>query len=123
MLDGNGPQYWDSEGGNGGKTKPKFFQAHNLINSTIDGIHIKDSPVHVFSISNCRNLTLANVTIDNRSGDRDQLGHNTDGFDISSSSNLTFVGAKVYNQDDCVAINSGTVSRPPISLSFLVWAL
>lgn len=35
-------------------------------------------------------------------------GHNTDGFDIGSSTGVTITGAKVYNQDDCVAINSGT---------------
>ena len=41
---------------------------------------------------------------------QDEQGHNTDGFDIGSSSNVIIDGAKVYNQDDCVAVNSGTVS-------------
>lgn len=48
------------------------------------------------------------MTIDNSAGD-DAGGHNTDGFDIGSSSSVTITGAKVYNQDDCVAVNSGTV--------------
>lgn len=47
------------------------------------------------------------MTIDNSDGDAGG-GHNTDGFDIGSSSSITISGAKVYNQDDCVAINSGT---------------
>jgi polygalacturonase len=47
------------------------------------------------------------MTIDNSAGD-DEGGHNTDGFDIGSSNNVKITGAKVYNQDDCVAINSGT---------------
>jgi polygalacturonase len=31
------------------------------------------------------------------------------GFDIGSSTNVVITGANVYNQDDCVAVNSGTV--------------
>ena len=46
------------------------------------------------------------MTLDNSAGDAE--GHNTDGFDIGSSNGVTISGAKVYNQDDCVAINSGT---------------
>lgn len=40
-------------------------------------------------------------------------GHNTDGFDIGSSTNVVITGANVYNQDDCVAVNSGTVCFAP----------
>ena len=38
-LNGNGADYWDGEGSNGGKTKPKFFYAHNLISSSINSIY------------------------------------------------------------------------------------
>ena len=48
------------------------------------------------------------ITINNIDGDT--LGANTDGFDIGSSTEITITGANVYNQDDCVAVNSGTVS-------------
>ncbi|KAH8887053.1 polygalacturonase [Thozetella sp. PMI_491] len=105
VLNGNGASYWDGKGGGGGRKKPKFFFAHGLVNSNIDGIHILNGPVHVFSISDCQNLTLTNVTIDNSAGEK--LGGNTDAFDISSSANITISGARVKNQDDCVAINSG----------------
>ncbi|KAK0713791.1 endopolygalacturonase [Lasiosphaeria miniovina] len=104
-LDGSGELWWD-EKGQDGKQKPKFFQAHSLSNSAIEGIRIVNAPAHVFSINGCTNLTLANVTINSTLGDR--LGKNTDGFDISASSNITILWAMVYNQDDCVAINSGT---------------
>jgi polygalacturonase len=99
---------WDGKGGGGGKKKPKFFQAHNLVNSIISGITIVNSPVHVFSISGAKGLTLDSITIDNRDGD--SLGANTDGFDIGTSTGVTITKAVVYNQDDCVAVNSGTVS-------------
>lgn len=38
----------------------------------------------------------------------DALGHNTDAFDVGSSTDITITGANVKNQDDCLAINSGT---------------
>ncbi|TGO29652.1 hypothetical protein BPAE_0012g00060 [Botrytis paeoniae] len=106
-LDGQGAKYWDGKGTNGGKTKPKFFYAHSLKGkSTISGINILNSPVQVFSINSASGLTLSNINIDNSAGT--SLGHNTDAFDVGSSSDITISGAIVQNQDDCLAINSGT---------------
>ncbi|KAJ5227539.1 Endopolygalacturonase [Penicillium citrinum] len=106
-LDGQGALWWDGEGGNGGKTKPKFFAAHNLISSSITDLHIQNTPVQAVSINGCDGLTITGMTIDNKAGDSGG-GHNTDGFDIGSSNNVVITGANVYNQDDCVAVNSGT---------------
>lgn len=47
------------------------------------------------------------MTINNKDGD-DNGGHNTDAFDVGESNKITIDGATVYNQDDCLAINSGT---------------
>jgi len=96
-----------SEGSNGGVTKPKFFYAHDLTGtSTISGLNILDYPVQCFSINGADGLTISDVTIDNSAaGD---LGHNTDAFDVGSSTNIVISGAIVKNQDDCLAINSGT---------------
>ncbi|TVY71197.1 putative endopolygalacturonase E [Lachnellula suecica] len=107
-LNGNGADYWDGLGSNGGKTKPKFFYAHNMISSSITGIYIQNSPVQVFSIDDSTDLTLTDITIDDSDGDTGALGANTDGFDIGDSTGITITGANVYNQDDCVAVNSGT---------------
>lgn len=107
-LDGNGAEWWDGEGSNGGVTKPKFFYAHDLIDSTITGLNIKNTPEQSVSINGAENLSIVDMTIDNSDGDTDELGHNTDAFDISSSTGVYISGATVYNQDDCVAINSGT---------------
>ncbi|KUJ08893.1 polygalacturonase E precursor [Mollisia scopiformis] len=105
-LDGGGAQWWDGEGSNGGKTKPKFFYAHNMISSTISDIYIYNPPVQVFSIDDSTDLTMTDITINGEDGD--SLGANTDGFDIGDSTSITITGANVYNQDDCVAVNSGT---------------
>ncbi|CAI7666025.1 unnamed protein product [Penicillium bialowiezense] len=106
-LNGDGSRWWDGEGSNGGKTKPKFFYAHKMVSSTIADIHIVNSPVQVFSINGATDLTLSDITIDNSDGDTEG-GHNTDAFDVGSSTGITITGATVYNQDDCLAINSGT---------------
>ncbi|KAF7125670.1 hypothetical protein CNMCM5793_001909 [Aspergillus hiratsukae] len=106
-LNPDGARWWDGQGGNGGVTKPKFFAAHDLTSSSITNLHILNTPVQAVSINGCDGLTVTDMTIDNSAGNT-QGGHNTDGFDIGSSSNVVITGAKVYNQDDCVAVNSGT---------------
>lgn len=115
-LNPEGSRWWDGEGSNGGKTKPKFFYAHDLSDSSITDLHILNTPVQAVSINGCDGLTVTDMTIDNSAGDS-AGGHNTDGFDIGESSSVTITGAKVYNQDDCVAVNSGTVG--PLSFSSL----
>ncbi|KAF2774204.1 putative extracellular polygalacturonase [Teratosphaeria nubilosa] len=106
-LDGNGADYWDGEGSNGGKTKPKFFQAHDLTGSSIiEDIYILNPPVQVFSIESSDGLTISGATIDATAGDDE--GANTDCFDVGEIDGLTISGAKCYNQDDCLAVNSGS---------------
>ncbi|KAI3324071.1 glycoside hydrolase family 28 protein [Xylariaceae sp. AK1471] len=108
VLNPDGARWWDGEGSNGGKTKPKFFAAHSLTgSSSITNLNIKNTPVQAVSVNGCEGLTITDMTIDNSAGDS-AGGHNTDGFNIGSSSSVTITGAKVYNQDDCVAVNSGT---------------
>ncbi|KAI4599111.1 glycoside hydrolase 28 protein [Pestalotiopsis sp. 9143b] len=107
-IDGNGAKWWDGEGSNGGKTKPKFFYAHSLKQSTITGLNVLNTPVQGFSINSATDLTLQDITIDNSAGDGDDGGHNTDAFDVGSSTGIRIIGANVKNQDDCLAINSGS---------------
>ncbi|KAF2141896.1 glycoside hydrolase family 28 protein [Aplosporella prunicola CBS 121167] len=107
VIDGNGSKWWDGKGTNGGKKKPKFFYAHSMKSSTIKGLNVKNTPVQGFSINGAEKLTVSDVTINNSAGDN-AGGHNTDAFDVGSSNGVTISGAKIYNQDDCLAINSGT---------------
>lgn len=105
-IDGGGARWWDGEGSNGGKTKPKFFYAHSLKSSTLTGLNFLNSPVQLMSIDSATTLTVSGLTMDNSAGD--SLGHNTDAFDVGSSTGVTISGANIKNQDDCLAINSGT---------------
>ncbi|KAK7423649.1 hypothetical protein QQX98_000839 [Neonectria punicea] len=105
-LNAEGSRWWDGKGTDG-KVKPKFFYAHGLTTSTINGLHILNTPLMAVSISDVNGLNINDMTIDNSAGDS-AGGHNTDGFDIGDSSSVTITNAKVYNQDDCVAVNSGS---------------
>ncbi|KAI1310973.1 glycoside hydrolase [Xylaria venustula] len=106
VLDGQGALYWDGQGGSGGVTKPKFFKANHLNDSVLETITIKNAPKNSFSLNYVYNLTVKDVTIDDRDGE--SLGKNTDGFNINNADGVTITGAQVWNQDDCVAINSGS---------------
>ena len=108
VIDGNGAKWWDGKGSNGGKTKPKFFYAHSMKSSTISNLNVKNTPVQGFSINGATDLTLDQITIDNSAGDVTNGGHNTDAFDVGSSTGITISNANIKNQDDCLAINSGT---------------
>jgi galacturan 1,4-alpha-galacturonidase len=124
LIDADGAKWWDGKGSNGGKTKPKvstmnaalatpqltiqFFYAHSMKQSMIKGLNAKNTPVQGFSINSSTDLTLDSIIIDNSAGDVTNGGHNTDAFDVGSSSGITIMDAKVKNQDDCLAVNSGT---------------
>jgi galacturan 1,4-alpha-galacturonidase len=81
--------------------------AHDLTDSTISGLNIKNTPVQGISVDGAENLKIEDVTIDDSDGDTEG-GHNTDCFDIGESTGVYLSGITCKNQDDCIAINSGT---------------
>ncbi|XP_072396263.1 polygalacturonase-like [Diabrotica undecimpunctata] len=106
VLDGLGAKYWDGKGDNGTK-KPKFFKIKDTTGSTFDSIHLLNCPHQCVSIQNSKKTTLNNWNVDVSAGDKNSLGHNTDGFDLSENEEITIQNSAVHNQDDCVAVNSG----------------
>ncbi|KAJ5804986.1 hypothetical protein N7474_010873 [Penicillium riverlandense] len=94
-INGGGERWWDGQGTNGGKTKPKFFYAHGLDNSLIAGLNVKNTPVQAFSIES-NHLLLTHITIDDSDGD-DLGAHNTDAFDVGDSTHdILFTGAYCF---------------------------
>ena len=80
----------------------------------IQNMYIQNWPVHLFSISSCSNLVFHGLVLNNTAGNAPNsqsnglpAAHNSDGFDVSTSSNLVIQRSVIYNQDDCVAITSG----------------
>lgn len=79
-----------------------------MTSSSITGLNVKNTPVQGFSINGAKDLTLDKISIDNTAGDVTNGGHNTDAFDVGSSTGVYITNANIKNQDDCLAINSGT---------------
>lgn len=112
-LDGGGPFYWDGLGGNGGVTKPAPM-IKIRISGTYRDVKVLNSPARTYSVSNPAALVMTGLTIDNSLGDLPNsnsagkaAGHNTDGFDASTT-DLTIQNSVIHNQDDCLAINRGS---------------
>ncbi|KAJ6261199.1 Polygalacturonase [Drechslerella dactyloides] len=116
VIDGGGPNYWDGQGSNGGGDKPDhFIVVKKTSNARITDLNIKNWPVHCFSMTGNQGLTVSGLNLDNSDGDAANsksggkaAAHNSDGFDISSSDYVTLENINVHNQDDCVAVTSGT---------------
>ena len=74
---GQGAEYWDGKGTNGGAFKP-----HPLLkfkgSGTYSDFTVLNSPAQAVSIGNSDGLTFDGITIDNSAGDEGELGHNTD---------------------------------------------
>ncbi|CAE6468738.1 unnamed protein product [Rhizoctonia solani] len=84
------------------------------MSGTYSNVKVLNSPAHVYSISNPAALVMSKLTIDNSAGDKANsksggkaAGHNTDGFDVSTT-DLTIEDSTIHNQDDCIAINRGS---------------
>ncbi|KAI9300121.1 glycoside hydrolase [Cunninghamella echinulata] len=107
LIDCQGERWWDGKGGNGGKDKPKFFKMNKLIDSTIKNLNIRNTPVHAFSVNGAKKVQISSINLNNKDGDT-KGGHNTDAFDVGSSDDVTISDSTIYNQDDCLAVNSGT---------------
>lgn len=116
VIDGNGQEYWDGLGSNGGVPKPDHFIVVKKVtaNSIIKNLYIRNWPVHLFYISSCSDLAFRDLVLNNTAGDVPNAvsnglpaAHNSDGFDLSSSNNIVIERSVVHNQDDCVAITSG----------------
>lgn len=87
-----------------------------MINGVISNLNIQNWPTHCFDVTGCDGLTITGLTLDNSAGDASNsasgtkaAAHNSDGFDFLSNDNVIFSNTVVKNQDDCVAVTSGTI--------------
>ncbi|CAK4152269.1 unnamed protein product [Aphanomyces euteiches] len=87
-------------------TRPVFFRLNNVGQSTLTGFTLKNSPFRTFSILNSVNTQLTGLTLDSKAGDG--LAKNTDGFDLSRNNGVSITHNTIYNQDDCLAMQSST---------------
>nr|XP_023027645.1 polygalacturonase-like [Leptinotarsa decemlineata] len=102
-LDGQGAKYWDGKGGSGSK-KPVLIQI--IGSGDFNNIHLLNCPERCASVLGSH-LSLVGWNIDVSAGDKNNLGHNTDGFDVVGT-DITIRNSVVKNQDDCLVVNRGS---------------
>ncbi|KAK0202356.1 endopolygalacturonase 2 precursor [Desarmillaria ectypa] len=112
----NSASYWDGKGTNGVDKPHPFlkFKASGIYSFTV-----LNNPAQAISIGNSDGLTFDSIIVDSSAGDTNSLGHNTDGFDVSAD-DVTIQNSVVKNQDDCIAINSGSNIVALEAMAFLL---
>lgn len=124
-------------GGNGGVTKPAPLLRINH-SGTFKNTIIKNSPQRAIAVGGA-SIVVDTVTVDNSrplrhislstrpnanslkaDGDAGSLGHNTDGFDVSSDGPVTIQNSKIHGQDDCFTINGGNAITFTVRILFSI---
>ncbi|XP_040372854.1 probable polygalacturonase At3g15720 [Rosa chinensis] len=109
IIDGQGSSWWSNA--NEQKLhiddkkkcqRPKALHFHGCHNLLLTGLTHVNSPKGHISISNCRYVYVANLTIT-----APEESPNTDGIDISNSNHVNIHASYIGTGDDCIAINSG----------------
>ena len=102
-----GPGTIDARGGmdsfpKGTPHRPRGFHLHDCENVRIAGIHFRDAPSWGLHFSECTDLTIDGVTIDNHNN------YNNDGIDISDCHGVRITNCDISSDDDGIVIKSFT---------------
>ncbi|AED93697.1 Pectin lyase-like superfamily protein [Arabidopsis thaliana] len=92
-INGRGSSFWEA------------LHICNCNNLTINGITSIDSPKSHISIKNCHYVAISKINIL-----APENSPNTDGIDISYSTNVNIFDSTIQTGDDCIAINTGSSS-------------
>ncbi|XP_047326209.1 probable polygalacturonase At3g15720 [Impatiens glandulifera] len=84
-------------------TGPIVLYLSSCSNLRLNGPSFFRPPKAHININGCNNVTISNIQIN-----APENSPNTDGIDISDSSDINFSDSKVQTGDDCVAINGGS---------------
>ncbi|XP_014521688.1 probable polygalacturonase At3g15720 [Vigna radiata var. radiata] len=100
LIDGQGAAWWNFTDVS---VKPTALHFHNCKDVILRSMHHKNSPGNHISIDTCNGLEISHVHIT-----APMQSPNTDGIDISGSSNIFIHSSIIQTGDNCIAINSGT---------------
>ncbi|CAN0901948.1 Probable polygalacturonase At3g15720 [Linum grandiflorum] len=93
-LDGQGSIWWDAG---------RALSFHSCEDLVVKELNLVNSQKNHISINGCNRVDVSQIKI---TGPEDSP--NTDGIDISSTSNLNIHDSVIGSGDDCIAINGGT---------------
>ncbi|WZZ02290.1 probable polygalacturonase At3g15720 [Brassica rapa] len=102
-INGRGSSFWEANMPASKRPTQLHFKGCN--NLEINGITSFDSPRNHISIRDCRQVKITQIKLI-APGD----SPNTDGIDISTSTNVEIYDTIVGTGDDCVALNSGSIN-------------
>ncbi|XP_052196117.1 probable polygalacturonase At3g15720 [Diospyros lotus] len=103
QIDGNGQAWWPGCGQGSSCQRPTALEFNSCKNFKLDGLTHNNSPKNHISVTNCQSSTISNLHII-----APQTSPNTDGIDISSSTNIFINHCDIGTGDDCIAINNGS---------------
>ncbi|WJX86022.1 hypothetical protein P8452_68387 [Trifolium repens] len=95
-ADGDGSTWWQCQGCD----RPGVFYFHSCNDLSVSNIIVTNSPSDHVSVNKCNGATFSHISID-----APPTSPNTDGFDISFSSNILVEDSNIKSGDDCIAIN------------------
>ncbi|CAL9228381.1 unnamed protein product, partial [Arabidopsis halleri] len=90
-IDSRGSSFWEA------------LHISKCDNLRINGITSIDSPKNHISIKTCNTVAISNINLF-----APETSPNTDGIDISDSTNINIFDSIIQTGDDCIAINSGS---------------
>ncbi|XP_058746863.1 probable polygalacturonase At3g15720 [Vicia villosa] len=98
-IDGNGATWWDCSD----CKRPGVFHFHKCDKLNVSNLAISNSPRSHVSVNECNGATISKISID-----APDSSPNTDGIDVSDSTNILIQDSDIKSGDDCIAINGGT---------------
>ncbi|KAE8453337.1 hypothetical protein EG329_011405 [Mollisiaceae sp. DMI_Dod_QoI] len=92
-----------------GTTGPIPWTIYNAQNVIVENINMIQSPFWHNFIYQSSNVTFNNIKLNSIQSDGSQA-HNTDGWDIYRSSNVTISNSHIINGDDCVSLKPNSTN-------------
>ncbi|KAJ4839312.1 hypothetical protein Tsubulata_018124 [Turnera subulata] len=97
-IDGQGSVLWGQQ-----QCRPTALHFHDCNNMWMKGLSFINSPRAHIVINSCAGVSISNIKIT-----APDESPNTDGIDISRSTNVRILDSVIGTGDDCVAINGGS---------------
>ncbi|XP_057467639.1 probable polygalacturonase At3g15720 [Actinidia eriantha] len=102
-INGQGSRWWKKDTYEKGScNRPTALRFHKCNGLQLSGLSHINSPRNHISINQCNGVNVSNLRITAPAD-----SPNTDGIDISQSTNVTIIDSNIETGDDCVAINTG----------------
>ncbi|CAH2046422.1 unnamed protein product [Thlaspi arvense] len=100
-INGFGSSFWEETI----DKRPTALEFRNCNNLNISGITSIDSPRNHISINNCDKVMISNIQLF-----APEKSPNTDGINISFSTNVSISNSIIGTGDDCIALKTGSVN-------------